>query len=122
VNSKGRSKIYVSILHRAMIKGLEVLSIISSVINSSTRELTVNKQLHTTICNMLMSAGDSAVIANITKGVYYYTFATTKVYCLATVQRLLFGYCTNVIVELHYIKVFTVISEYKKVTKTHYRF
>jgi hypothetical protein len=75
-----------------MIKGLEVLSIVSSVINNSTRELTVNKQLHITICNTLMSAGDSAVIANITKGVYYYTFTTTKVYCLAAVQRLLLNY------------------------------
>jgi hypothetical protein len=50
-----------------MIEGLELLSIISSVINNSTRELTVHKQLHITICNTLMSAGDSTVIVNITK-------------------------------------------------------
>jgi hypothetical protein len=75
-----------------MIKGLEVLSIISSVTNNTTRELIVYKQLHIMICNTLMSAGDSAVIANITKGVYYYTFKTTKVNCLATLQRLLLNY------------------------------
>jgi hypothetical protein len=78
-------------VQRATPRHPTVLSIISSVINNSTRELTVYKQLHIT----LISVGDRSVLSQITTGVihtvtnkwiFYYTFTTTRVYHLSTSQ------------------------------------
>jgi hypothetical protein len=83
------------ILHRAIIKGLEVLLIISSVINNSTRELTVYKQfyikiyVHVDVSRRLLN-----VYCMYNQRGYYYTFQTIRVHYLATLQRLLLNYNT----------------------------